>query len=83
MRLAKRATDRMQRLPGLPPLPYIRFLRGRKPRPFPLGHNTILKQQIFLDGVASTYRIHRPYRTSGGLVPIPDFLLRYRPPNYS
>ena len=32
------ATDLMQRLPGLPPFPYLRFLRGSEFRPFPSAH---------------------------------------------
>ena len=47
MRLAKYATDRMQRLPGLPPLPYIAFLAsGESLDRFLWVINTILKQQI-------------------------------------
>ena len=47
MWLAKYAPDRMQRLPGLPPLPYIRFLLGESLDRFLWVINTILKQQIF------------------------------------
>ena len=55
MWLVKGASDLMQRLTGLPSLPYISSSRGESLDRFLWVINTILKQQIFLDGVASTY----------------------------
>jgi hypothetical protein len=43
--LPKYATDRMQRLPSLPPLLYISFLPGESLDRFLWVINTILKQQ--------------------------------------
>src|SRR6266436_4706668 len=38
MLLAEGAPDLMQRLSGLPTAPHVALLRGRKSKPFPLGH---------------------------------------------
>jgi len=38
MLLAEGAPDRMQRLSRLPTPPHVALLRGRKSKPFPLGH---------------------------------------------
>src|ERR1700689_4045671 len=63
MFLAKGPPDIMQRLSGFPTSPDVTLLDCGKTKPFPWPHvNTTSGEQIYISGVASTYRIHRGYR---------------------
>src|SRR5579864_7782478 len=65
MFLAESAPDLMQRLSRLPSAPDVTLLGRRKPKPFSWLHTTPpLESRLTSDGVASTYRMHPPYRTS-------------------
>jgi hypothetical protein len=60
MFLAKGPPNFMQRLPRFPAIPDLTLLDRRKPKPFPWPHaNTTFRKQIYISGVASTYRMHR------------------------
>src|SRR5712664_1919190 len=76
MWLVKGAPNLMQRLSRLPSAPHLTLLDCRKPKPFPWPHITPpLESRLTSDGVASTYRMHLPYRTSSGFWPIPSLRL--------
>jgi hypothetical protein len=68
MFLAKGLPNFMQRLSRSPAIPDLTLLNRRKPKPFPWPHaNTTFPKQIYISGVASTYRMHRRTRNSEAL----------------
>jgi hypothetical protein len=68
MFLAKGPPNFMQRLSRFPAIPDLMLLDRRKPKPFPWPHaNTTFRKQIYISGVASTYRMHRVTQAVSGL----------------
>jgi hypothetical protein len=69
MWLVKGPPNLMQRLSRLPPAPNLTLLDRTKTKSLPWPHPTPpLHRRLTSDGVASTYRMHRGYLTSGVLV---------------
>src|SRR5271170_2861726 len=66
MRLIVITANLMQRLSSLPATPDITLLDLRKSKPHPRFHtDTTFRELTYIDGVASTCRMHRGYRKSG------------------
>jgi hypothetical protein len=60
MFLTKGPPNFMQRLSRFPAIPDLTLLDRRKSKTFPWPHaNTTFRKQIYISGVASTYRMHR------------------------